>query len=116
MAKYKRYLYDQMVMLPISLENQLSPGTLEFAIHTLVENRMDLSVFDEKYKNDETGRLAYDPKILVKIVLVAYSRGLTGSRRIEQACRENVTFMALSCGQKPDHSKYHLCLCLFDEG
>jgi transposase len=104
MAKYKQYDYKQMVMLPISLEDQLAPGTLEFAIHTLVENRMDLSVFDEKYKNDETGRLAYDPKILLKVVLFAYSRGLTGSRRIEQACRENVVFMALSCGVKPDHS------------
>ena len=93
-----------MVVLPISLEDQLSPGTLEFAIHTLVENRMDLSLFDEKYKNDETGRFAYDPKVLLKIVLFAYSRGLTGSRRIEQARRENVSFMALACGQKPDHS------------
>ena len=49
MTKFKPYDYDQMVMLPISLENQLSPGTLEFAIHYLVETRMDLSVFDEKY-------------------------------------------------------------------
>jgi transposase/IS5 family transposase len=104
MAKYKKYDYKQMIMLPISLEDQLSPGTLEFAIHTLVETRMDLSLFDEKYKNDETGRSAYDPKILLKIVLFAYSRGLTGSRRIEQACRENVIFMALSCGERPDHS------------
>ena len=104
MAKYKRYDYKQMLMIPISLEDQLSPGTLEFAIHTLVETRMDLSLFDEKYKNDETGRLAYDPKILLKVVLFAYSRGLTGSRGIEQACRENVVFMALSCGVKPDHS------------
>jgi transposase len=75
MAKYKRYDYDQMVMLPISLENQLSPGTLEFAIHYLVETRMDLTCFDEKYKNDEMGRSAYDPKILLKIVLFAYSAG-----------------------------------------
>ena len=104
MAKFKLYDYKQMVMPPIFLEDQLAPGTLEFAIHIVVETRMDLSIFDEKYKNDETGRLAYDPKILVKVVLFAYSRGLTGSRRIEQACRENVIFMALSCGVKPDHS------------
>jgi len=104
MAKYKKYDYKQMIMLPISLEDQLTPGTLEFGIHTVVETCMDLSVFDEKYKNDETGRFAYDPKVLLKIVLFAYSRGLTGSRRIEQACRENVVFMALACGQKPDHS------------
>jgi transposase len=104
MAKYKKYNYDQMVMLPISLEDQLVPGTLEFAIHTLVEKRMDLSRFDDKYHNDETGRSAYDPKILLKVVLLGYLRGLNTSRKIEQACRENVTFMALSCGQRPDHS------------
>jgi transposase len=104
MAKYKDYDYSQMVMLPVSLEDQLMAGTLEFAIHTLVEERMDLSCFDEKYSNDETGRLAYDPKVLLKVVLLAYSRGLVSSRKIERACRENVTFMALSCGQCPDHS------------
>lgn len=104
MAKYKRYDYSQRVLIPVSLEDQLMPGTLEFAIHTLVEGRMDLSVFDERYNNDETGRWAYDPKVLLKIVLLAYSRGFISSRKIERACRENVTFMALSCGQYPDHS------------
>jgi hypothetical protein len=58
MAKYKTYNYSQTVLLPISLEDQLMPGTLEFAIHTLVEKRMDMSIFDEKYNNDETGRAA----------------------------------------------------------
>ena len=42
MAKYKRYDYKQSLMIPVSLEAQLMPGTLEFAIHTLVENRMDV--------------------------------------------------------------------------
>ena len=64
MAKYKHYDYSQMVMIPVSLEDQLMPATLEFAIHTLVENRMDLSRFDDRYNNDETGCSAYDPKIL----------------------------------------------------
>jgi hypothetical protein len=43
MAKYKRYDYKQSLMIPVSLEEQLMPGTLEFAIHTLVESRMDMS-------------------------------------------------------------------------
>jgi transposase len=103
MAKYKTYDYRQRVLLPVSLEDQLMPGTLEFAIHTLVEKRLDLSIFDGKYRNDETGRAAYDPKILLKVVLLAYSRGLISSRKIEQACRENVVFIALACGQQPDH-------------
>lgn len=104
MAKYKNYDYSQSLLIPVSLENQLMPGTLEFAIHTLVEGRMDMSVFDVKYQNDETGRRAYDPKILLKVVLLAYSRGLISSRQIERACCENVTFMAMSCNQRPDHS------------
>jgi hypothetical protein len=36
MAKFKPYDYRQSVLLPVSLEDQLIPGTLEFAIHTLV--------------------------------------------------------------------------------
>jgi transposase len=104
MAKYKRYDYSQDVLIPVSLKDQLIPGTLEFAIHTLVESRMDTSIFDDRYSNDETGRLAYDPKILLKVILLGYARGLISSRKIESACRENVTFMALCCGQCPDHS------------
>lgn len=104
MAKYKYYDYSQSVLIPVSLEEQLMPGTLEFAIHTLVETRLDTSVFDSRYTNDEAGRWAYDPKILLKVVLFGYSRGLLSSRQIERACRENVTFMALSCGEHPDHS------------
>jgi transposase len=104
MAKFKTYDYRQRVLLPVSLADQLMSGTLEFAIHTLVEKRLDMSIFEGKYCNDETGRAAYDPKILLKVVLLAYSRGLISSRKIEQACRENVVFMALACGQQPDHS------------
>ncbi|MFH1123733.1 MAG: transposase [Pseudomonadota bacterium] len=76
----------------------------DLAIHTLVETRIDMSIFDDRYNNDETGRLAYDPKILLKVVLLGYSRGLIPSRKIERACKENVAFMALACGQQPDHS------------
>ena len=104
MAKYKRYDFSQSLLIPVYFEEQLIPGTLEFAIHTLVETRMNMSIFDDNYQNDETGRHAYDPKILLKVVLFAYSRGLISSRRIERACRENVTFMALSGNQRPDHS------------
>jgi transposase len=104
MARYKPYDYRQRVLLPVSLEDQLMPGTLEFAMHTLVEKRLDMSIFDGKYRNDETGRVAYDPKVLLKVVLLGYSRGLISSRKIEQACREHVVFIALACGQQPDHS------------
>jgi transposase len=104
MARYRDYDYSQMMMVPVSLEEQLIPGTLEYAIHHVVEERLDLSIFDERYCNDETGRRAIDPKVLIKIVLFGYSRGLLSSRSLERACQENITFMALACGQMPDHS------------
>jgi hypothetical protein len=57
-------------MIPVSLEQQLVPETLEFAIQTLVEDRMDMGRFTDRYQNDETGRMAYDPKILLKVILL----------------------------------------------
>jgi len=44
------------VFLPVSFEDQLMTGTFEFAIHTLVEIRMDTSGFAQKYLNEETWR------------------------------------------------------------
>ena len=104
MARYKHYDYDQLMMVPVSLEEQLMPGTLEYAIHHVLEERLDLSIFDDRYRNDETGRKAIAPKVLIKIVLFGYSRGMISSRSLERACCENIAFMALACGQKPDHS------------
>lgn len=104
MAKFKPLNENQLVMLPISLQNQLVPGTLEHTISELVENHLDLSVFDARYNNDETGAAAIHPKILLKVILLAYARGMISSRQIERACQENILFIALSYGYAPDHS------------
>ena len=104
MPRFKPYDYKQLLMVPVSLEAQLAPGTLEYAIHHLIEERVDTSGFEAQYHNEATGRTAYDPKVLLKVVLLGYSRGLMSSRKLEAACAENIIFMALACGQKPDHS------------
>jgi transposase len=104
MAKFKPCNEDQLVMLPISLQDQLVPGTLEHTISQLVEKHIDLSVFDARYNNDETGANAIHPKILLKVILLAYARGMISSRQIERACQENILFIALSYGYAPDHS------------
>jgi len=93
-----------MIMVPVCLEEQLYPGTLEHMIHTLIEHEVDMSIFDAKYNNDEIGWRAFDPKVLLKPILLGYARGLLSSRKIERACKENIVFMALTCGQGPDHS------------
>lgn len=101
MPRFIDYNYNQTVMLPIAFENQILPGTFEHSINYLVDNQLDLSIFHPKYKNDDGGRPAYDPAILLKIVLLAYSRGITSSRKIEAMCRENIIFMALSADSRP---------------
>jgi transposase len=104
MAKFKPLNEKQMVMLPVSLEDQIVPGTLEHTISELVDKHLDLSVFDARYNNDLTGAPAIHPKILLKVILLAYARGMISSRQIERACQENIIFIALSYGHAPDHS------------
>jgi transposase len=100
-AKYKPSLYGQGQLIPVMFSKQLQPGTFEFTLNHLIDNELDLSYFDERFRNDETGAPAFDPRVLLKIILFAYSRGITSSRRIAQCCIENVIFMALSGGSRP---------------
>lgn len=101
MARYKAYSYAQGKFIPVHFEKQIIPGTFEYSLNHIFDHELDLSIFDERYKNEETGASAYDPRILLKIILFAYSRGIVSSRRIAQACEENIIFMALSCDTKP---------------
>ena len=115
MAKHQHYDYKQSVIEPIFLEDQLVPGTLEYAIHYIVEERLDMSIFDARYKNDSTGRRSIDPKLLMKVVLYGYSRGMISSRSLEYACQRITTFMALACNRIPDHSTIAAFVSSIDE-
>jgi transposase len=101
MPKFKPYSYEQQLMIPVSLSRQILPGTFEYTLNTLIDEKLDLSIFNEKYKNDVTGAGAYDPAILLKIILFAYSKGINSSRKIEKFCRENIVCMALAADSRP---------------
>jgi transposase len=90
--------------LAIDLSQQLHPGSFEYALHYLIEHEIDLSEIEARYKNDEQGAWAYDPRVLLKIVLLAYSRGIISSRSMEAACCRDVDFMALSGNSAPHFS------------
>ena len=94
-------VHKGMKLLPVDFDQQLVPGTFEHALNYLVDYELDLAALEARYRNDEQGASAYAPAVLLKIVLLAYSRGIIGSRRIEAACRENVLFMALSGDSQP---------------
>jgi len=101
MARFKAYDLNQAKMIPISYSDQIVEGSFEHALNEIVEEHLDLSVFEQRYANDATGRLAYDPKVLLKIVLYGYYKGVISSRALAEGCRRNVVFMALSADTRP---------------
>jgi transposase len=101
MARYRDYSYEQAKLIPISFQQQNLPGTFEHTLSYLIDQEFDLSVFEARYRNDETGAPAYDPAILLKIILYAYSRGIVSSREIARLCHENILFIALSADAAP---------------
>ena len=103
MARYKPQDRNS-VLLPVVLSEQIILGSFAFALDYLVDNELDLSALDAKFKNDEVGATAYDPRVMLKVVLLAYSQGLISSRSIEQACARNVQFIAISGDSQPSHT------------
>jgi transposase len=91
----------QDILMPVRFSKQILPGSFEHTLCYLIDNEIELSVFDHWYNNDERGAPAYHPAVLLKIILAAYSRGITSSRKIELLCRENVTFVVLSADSQP---------------
>jgi transposase len=105
MARYK-HIDASPRFIAVDLERQLLPGTFEHALNYLVDQQLDLSRFDARYKNDLTGASAYPPAMLLKVVLFAYSRGIVSSRDIERACRDHITFIALSGDSAPHFTTF----------
>ncbi len=101
MPRYKPVDYTQGQFIPIQFERQILPGSFEYALNYVVDHKIDFSALDDRHDNDDVGAPAYDPRVMLKIVLYAYSRGIISSREIEAACRENVVMMALSANTRP---------------
>jgi transposase len=65
---------------------------------------MDLDACYAAYRLDGRSRPAYDPAMMVAVLLYAYARGTRSSRQIERACEEDVAFRVLAAQQRPDHA------------
>ena len=114
MARYKPQDRNSL-LLPVVLSEQIVPGSFAFALDYLVDNELDLSGLDAKFKNDEVGASAYDPRVMLKIVLLAYSQGFISSRTIEHACLRNVQFIAISADSQPSHTHIAKFVCSLSE-
>ncbi len=115
MPKYKPTYEDQTIFIQLSALNQFQVESFEFAIHYLLEKKIDLTAFEECIKNHSGGASAYHPKILLKIILMAYSMGITSSRTIDKLCIDNTTFMVLSGFNQPKKSKIADFVCQLSE-
>ena len=103
MPRYKPNDFHSL-MLPVVLSEQIVPGSFAFALNYLVDHELDLSALDARFNNDVVGASAYDPRVMLKIVLLAYSQGLISSRSIAAACARNVQFIAISGDNQPSHA------------
>jgi hypothetical protein len=75
-------VHQGLKLVPVDFDKQVQPGSFEHALGSLVDHELDLTELRGFYRNDVEGASAYDPAVLLKIVLLAYSRGIVGSRQI----------------------------------
>jgi transposase len=101
MPNFKPDNIRQRMMLDVDFLEVIGENTFEQCLYLLLERESMLSAFEACYKNDHGGRPAYEPKLLLRVILYAYWRGITSSRAIASLCRTDLKFMALAGGDTP---------------
>jgi transposase len=94
---------EQAFLLPPSLLDWVPQEHVVWAILGAVEE-MDLTAFLADYRPDGHGRPAYDPAMMIALLLYAYAHGNRSSRGIERECREDVAYMVITALRVSDHS------------
>ena len=95
---------SQLLLLPASLQDWLPEGHLARFVADVVET-LDLSAIYGKYEEgDGRGLAAYDPRMMVRLLIYGYCRGVASSRRMERGTYEDVGFRYLAADQHPDHT------------
>ena len=94
---------DQSYLMPPSLREWVPQDHLVWTILDAV-SEMNLESFYGVYRSDGHGRPAYDPSMMVALLLYAYARGNRSSRGIERECQEDVAYRVIAANRVPDHS------------
>jgi transposase len=93
---------DQPFLLPPDLRDWLPAGHLAWFILDVVD-QLDLQPFYRRHRDDGHGHPAYDPKLLLGVLLYGYCLGVRSSRQLERRCQEDIAFRILAANQVPDH-------------
>jgi transposase len=100
-----RYGQDrrQMMTLPPTLDQYVSQENPVRAFDAFVEKLDLVKDFGMEVDEHKVGNSSYDPRSMLKLLVFAYSYGLKSSRRIEREVHNNLSFIWLLRGLKPDH-------------
>ena len=93
----------QQYLMPPSIAEWLPEGHLAWFVLEAVE-QMDLSAFYGRYRSDGWGRAAYEPQMMVALVLYSYCLGERSARGIERHLGDDVAYRVIAANQSPDHA------------
>lgn len=94
---------DQNFLMPPNLRDWLPQDDLAWFVLDAVE-QMDLESFYSRYRSDGWGHTAYEPAMMVALLLYAYCLGVRSSRQIERRCERDIAFRVICANHRPDHS------------
>src|ERR671910_3390896 len=94
---------DQSVLLPENMNDWVSKNhPVRFFIDVVDE--LDLTDFYGSYRTGAQGRAAYDPKMMVALLLYAYANGIRSSREIERRIQVDAAFGVITSRLRVDHA------------
>ena len=94
---------NQAYLLPPSLADWLPESHLAWFVLEAIE-QIDLEPFYAKYCINGVGNSAFNPSMMVALLIYAYCTGERSSRQIEKHCQSDVAYKVISANQSPDHS------------
>jgi transposase len=101
---------EQGFLLPPDVRDWLAPDHLAWFVIGAVDE-MNLDAFYGAYRVDGRGRAAYEPSLMVGLILYSFATGVRSSRVIERQCRENVAYRVITGNLVPDHVTVARFIC-----
>ena len=100
--KFRPYDPTMPLLMPVDLRDWLPEDHLVYVVSDAVDT-MDLSGFYQVYAGELRGQPPFDVRMMVKLLIYAYTVGIPSSRRIEKKTYEDIAFRVLTTDQHPDH-------------
>ena len=98
---FKSYSQNQLMLLPPDLSELIDEKHLVRIIDSVIDG-VDFKIFARAFEN--TGQPPYNPRMMMKVLIYAYSTKLYSSRKIEKALKQDITYMWLAGWETPDHN------------